>query len=123
MFTRDAFLEFSGMTLTSFRLDWHQLPGGGMSDDLLYHMFQTGLFDFIRVQDPWSREARIYNRVDMQRYVTERDRLEIRRLQAEIKTLKEAADAKRSLPVADSGPVAVGRGPGVGDPVRESKKE
>jgi hypothetical protein len=124
----DAYLAFNGLTLCNYRINWRDLPGGGLGDETLYHMFASGLFDHVEVREPWSDEVRYFRRSDMQRYVSERDRREIRRLQAQIQEMKERKeknDAERTPVVPARGAGARGGDLGLGAAFRERsvKKE
>lgn len=128
MSLHDAYIEFDGLTMVNCRIDLRSLPGGGLGDEVLYHMFASGLFDRVTIRDPWSDVARHFRRADMQRYVTERDRLEIRKLQAQIQELeqrKEKNDAERSPVVPARGAGDRGGNSGLGGPLhpRAGKKE
>jgi hypothetical protein len=86
--TRDAYLQFTGLTFTNIRIDELSLPTREITEDMLYHMFASGLFYSVQVKRAYENTYREYNQHQMQRYVQERDRLEIRRLQAELANVK-----------------------------------
>jgi hypothetical protein len=85
-----GYLEFTGLTLSNCRIDEYHLPGREITDVMLYHMFASGLFELVRVKRAYESTYQEYNRAQMQNYVVEKDRLEIRKLQAEL------AEAKKS---------------------------
>jgi hypothetical protein len=85
-----GYIEFSGLTMNNCRLEEYSLPGRQITDTLIYHMFASGLFDTVRVKLAYESTYQEYNRAQMQNYVQERDRLEIRKLRAEIAEMKLA---------------------------------
>lgn len=84
MYDKSSWIEFTGLSFCNCRVDEYLLPGREITDVTLYHMFASGLFEFVRVKRAYEPTYREYNRAQMQNYVQERDRLEIRRLQAEL---------------------------------------
>ena len=87
--SRDAYIEFTGLTWSNFRVDEQNLPGREISADMLYHMFASGLFYSVKVKMAFESTYREFNQHQMQRYVQEIDRLEIRRLQAQLAEAKK----------------------------------
>lgn len=84
----ESYIEFTGLHICNYRIHEYSLPGREITDTLLYHMFATGLFEIVRVKREYDSRVQEYNRAQMQNYVQERDRLEIRRLQAELAEAK-----------------------------------
>lgn len=85
---RDAYIEFNGLHRNNCRIEESYLPGREITDGMLYHMFASGLFETVRVKRAYEGGYREYSRAQMQNYVQEKDRLEIRRLRAELANAK-----------------------------------
>lgn len=84
----DSYIEFTGLTFCNVRVEEYCLPGRELTETMIYHLFASGAFDIIKVKHPYDTRVQEYNRAQMQNYVQERDRLEIRRLQAELAEAK-----------------------------------
>lgn len=83
-----AYIEFTGLTFCNARVDEVNLPGREITNDMLYHMFASCLFEQVKVNRGFGAPLETYNRSDQSRFVSERDRIEIRKLRAELELLK-----------------------------------
>ncbi len=88
-FQKIGYIQFTGLTCNNYIVEEYNLPGREITDTMLYHMFASGLFEIVKVQRAYDSNYQEYNRAQMQRYVQEKDRLEIRRLQAELVEAKQ----------------------------------
>ena len=86
--SKTGYIQFTGLTCHNYIVEEYNLPGREITDTMLYHMFASGLFEMVKVQRAYETSYQEYNRAQMQRYVQEKDRLEIRRLQAELAQAK-----------------------------------
>jgi hypothetical protein len=84
-----GYIQWTGLSFHEVRIDEESLHGKEITQDMLYHMFASGLFDYVRVKFKWSDDVTAYGRDRMMKFVQELDRLEIRRLRAELAELKE----------------------------------
>lgn len=80
----EEWIEFTGLSFVNCHIDSQYLPLRCITDDMLYHMFASGVFDVIRVKREFDRAYTSYDRAAMQNWVQQKDRLEIRRLKAEL---------------------------------------
>lgn len=83
-----GYIQFTGLTFCNIKIEERDLPGREITDVMLYHMFASGLFEMVRVQRAYENTYQDYNRAQIQNYVQEKDRLEIRRLHAELAEAK-----------------------------------